>query len=183
MLKIKDFEDYLIDENGNIFSIRKNKYLKWSINKYGYAKVKLHNNKYKKLFSVHRLVALTYIDNPNNYPQVNHIDGNKLNNNVKNLEWCSAKHNMNEAVRIGLFDNVKRVNRENAIKNNLCKYHILANEKTKKKVSKFNKNGIFLETYESISEASRRTNISISSISYVCNNKRKTAGGFIWHYA
>ena len=44
-------------------------------------------------------------------------------------------------------------------------------------------NGVFLETYENISEASRKNNISISSISYVCNNKRKTAGGFVWHYA
>lgn len=183
MLKIKDFEDYLIDKKGNIFSVRKNKYLKWSINRDGYAKVTLHKNKYKKMFSVHRLVAQTFIPNVNNLPQINHKDGNKLNNNVNNLEWCTAKHNMNEAVRIGLFENARKINRENAIKNNLCKNYILANKKTKKKVNKYDKEKNFLETYESITEASKQNNIPISSISFVCKNKRKTAGGFIWHYA
>ena len=183
MLKIKDFEDYLIDENGNIYSTRKKKYLKTIINKYGYCKVKLQKNKIIKMFSVHRLVALAFIPNPNNCPQVNHIDGNKLNNNVDNLEWCTSKHNMNEAVRIGLFENVKKKNRENAIKNNLCKYHVLANEKTKKKVNQYDKDNNLLNTFESISDASRKTSIKIVAISYACNGKRKTGGGYIWHFA
>lgn len=186
MLKIKDireFKDYMIDTEGNVYSKRKHKYLKQTINKYGYCKVTLQKDKYKKMYSVHRLVAETFISNYNKLPQVNHIDGNKQNNHVANLEWCTAKHNMNEAVRTGLFDNCKKIQKENAVKNNLNKYHILANEVTKKKIAQYDKQNNLLNTYESISEASRKTGITITSISYSANGKRKTAGGFIWHFA
>ena len=186
MLKIKDikgWEDYTIDIDGNVFSKRKHKYLKQVINKYGYCKVKLQKNKHQKILSVHRLVAENFLQNKNNYPQVNHIDGNKKNNNLNNLEWCSAKHNMNEAVRIGLFDNVKKLSRERAIKNNLQQYHILANEKRKKPVNQFLKNGEFVKKWLSMSEASRELGIPVVSISYCCLNKRKSGGGYIWHYA
>ena len=88
---------------------------------------------------------------------------------------------MNKAVEIGLFENVKKIQRKNAIKNNLSKYHVLANQTTKKRVAQYYKNKL-IKVYESISEASRQTNIKIQSISYVCNNKRKTAGGYIWHF-
>lgn len=185
MLKIKDikeFKDYTIDTEGNVYSKRKHKYLKQTINKYGYCKVTLQKDKYKKMYSVHRLVAEAFIPNYNKLPQVNHIDGNKQNNHVANLEWCTAKHNMNEAVRTGLFDNCKKIQKENAVKNNLNKYHILANEVTKKKVAQYDKQNNLLNTYESISEASRKTGITTTSISYSANGKRKTAGGFIWHF-
>lgn len=185
MLKVKainGWEDYTIDTDGNVFSIRKNKYLKQTIDKYGYCKVTLQKDKHKKIYSVHRLVAENFIDNPNNLPQVNHIDGNKKNNNINNLEFCTAKHNMNEAVRIGLFDNCKNIQRQNAIKNNLNQYHILANEVTKKKVGKFDKYNKLIEIYESISEASRQTGINIASISYSANGIRKSGGGYLWHF-
>lgn len=185
MLKIKDikeFKDYTIDTEGNVYSKRKHKYLKQTINKYGYCKVTLQKDKYKKMYSVHRLVAEVFIPNYNKLPQVNHIDGNKQNNHVANLEWCTAKHNMNEAVRTGLFDNCKKIQKENAVENNLNKYHILANEVTKKKVAQYDKQNNLLNTYKSISEASRKTGITITSISYSANGKRKTAGGFIWHF-
>ena len=182
MLKVKDFEDYTIDETGNVFSIRKNKYLKKTINRNGYCKVTLQKEKYRKMFSVHRLVAQAYLKNYSNTLQVNHINGIKTDNRVENLEMVTAKENMQKAVEIGLFDKCKEIQRKNAIKNNLGKYHILASESAKKRVAKYDKNNNLIQVYNSISEASRKNNINITSISYSANGKRKTGGGYIWHF-
>ena len=78
---------YIISRDGSIY--RNGRKLKWDFNSKGYARVTLSG---KRSF-VHRLVAQEYIPNPNNLPQVNHIDGNKLNNSVDNLEWCDNKYN------------------------------------------------------------------------------------------
>lgn len=182
MLKVKDFEDYTIDETGNVFSIRKNKYLKQTINRNGYCKVTLQKDKYRKMFSVHRLVAQAYLKNYSNTLQVNHINGIKTDNRVENLEMVTAKENMQKAVEIGLFDKCKEIQRKNAIKNNLGKYHILASESAKKRVAKYDKNNNLIQVYNSITEASRKNNINITSISYSANGKRKTGGGYIWHF-
>ena len=182
MLKVKDFEDYTIDETGNVFSIRKNKYLKQTINRNGYCKVTLQKDKYRKMFSVHRLVAQVYLKNYSNTLQVNHINGIKTDNRVENLEMVTAKENMQKAVEIGLFDKCKEIQRKNAIKNNLGKYHILASESAKKRVAKYDKNNNLIQVYNSITEASRKNNINITSISYSANGKRKTGGGYIWHF-
>ena len=182
MWKVKDFEDYTIDEIGNVFSIRKNKYLKQTINRNGYCKVTLQKDKYKKTFSVHRLVAQAYLKNYSNTLQVNHINGIKIDNRVENLEMVTAKENMQKAVEIGLFDKCKEIQRKNAIKNNLGKYHILASESAKKRVAKYDKNNNLIQVYNSITEASRKNNINITSISYSANGKRKTGGGYIWHF-
>lgn len=182
MLRVKDFEDYTIDETGNVFSIRKNKYLKQTINRNGYCKVTLQKDKYRKMFSVHRLVAQAYLKNYSNTLQVNHINGIKTDNRVENLEMVTAKENMQKAFEIGLFDKCKEIQRKNAIKNNLGKYHILASESAKKRVAKYDKNNNLIQVYNSITEASRKNNINITSISYSANGKRKTGGGYIWHF-
>ena len=81
-------KEYIIHKNGEIIGKSGLKLKSHTCNK-GYCKVKV--DKVSRL--VHRLVAETYLDNPNNLPQVNHIDGNKHNNNVENLEWCDATYN------------------------------------------------------------------------------------------
>ena len=80
----------------------KGKILSTRTNNSGYVKVDLTKNKNRKTFSVHRLVAETFIPNLKNLPQVNHKDGNKLNNNVDNLEWCDAFQNQQHALETGL---------------------------------------------------------------------------------
>jgi len=113
---IKGFEEfYLITKDGNIKSVERQICLKThsyirreqdiiqakSLD--GYYRIKLYNNTKKtKTISTHRLVALTYLNNPNNYLEINHIDGNKTNNNVTNLEWCSKEQNVKHAYDTGL---------------------------------------------------------------------------------
>ncbi len=92
---------YTITKNGEIRSIKTNKVIKqWIEN--GYPRVGLWNGEKQIFKNVHKLVAETYLKNPENYPIVNHIDGVKTNNNVTNLEWCSHKHNAIHSVRLGL---------------------------------------------------------------------------------
>lgn len=87
---------YLVYPDGRIWSTKRNIFLSAFISKQGYKRVSLTNH--KKYF-VHRLVAETFIPNPDNLPQVNHKDENKLNNNVENLEWVDNKQNMNYGTR------------------------------------------------------------------------------------
>ena len=96
---INDFPDYLIDENGNIYSIKKKKFLNPSITDKGYLKVNLYNNGVYKTKFVHRLVAETFLPNPDNLPQINHKNECKTDNSVNNLEWCSASYNINYGSR------------------------------------------------------------------------------------
>lgn len=108
MLKdIKNFEGYYqIDENGNIYSLRTNKYLKLNYKDNGYIYIELNVNGIATNHRVHRLVAEAFIDNPLNLPYVNHKDGNKSNNNVNNLEWCNASDNTLHAYEKGLAKSI-----------------------------------------------------------------------------
>lgn len=91
---IKDFEDYKVSNTGQVFSIKRNKLLK-TYEKKGYYGVWLYQNKKRCFRLVHRLVATAFIPNIENLPQINHKDENSKNNNVENLEWCTAKYNSN----------------------------------------------------------------------------------------
>lgn len=94
---------YQVDENGNVYSSIRNKNLKPMINRYGYPYVNLYIKPgLMKSICIHRLVASAFIPNPNNYPSVNHIDGNKANNNFRNLEWCTIEYNNLHAIKNGL---------------------------------------------------------------------------------
>ena len=70
----------------------------------GYLQVKIEVDRQSKRYYVHRLVAETFIPNPNNYPDVNHIDGDKSNNDISNLEWCSRKDNIKHAINNNLIN-------------------------------------------------------------------------------
>ncbi len=98
---MKQFRDtkYFADENGNIF--RNGKQRKLHINKYGYQEVSLSINKKPKTFLVHRIVAECNIPNPNNLPQIDHKDFNKLNNSIYNLEWVSSEENVKRSLDFG----------------------------------------------------------------------------------
>lgn len=126
----------------------------------------------KKHF-VHKLVLSAFIPNPEFKPQGNHLNGNKLDNRLENLEWCTAKENTEHAWRTGL---------------NKPSYGMLgrvgAMNKTSKRVYQFTINGIFVAEYESVAQAYRITGINPRHICECANNKPKhlTCGGFKWSY-
>lgn len=92
---------YMISPDGRIFSMSTFKYLTWQESDDGYLKISLWYKQKSYKRSAHRLVALAYIPNPENKPEVNHIDGNKKNNTVANLEWVTAKENTAHAMKLG----------------------------------------------------------------------------------
>ena len=105
-LPVPDYEDYQVSNYGRIKRFYKNgkpKIIKPNLN-VGYLRVCLCKDNKPKNFSVHRLVALAFIPNPENKPQINHIDGCKLNNYVRNLEWATAQENTQHAHSNGLVN-------------------------------------------------------------------------------
>lgn len=93
---------YLINRKGDVFSIRSNRIISQRLDKYGYLRVNLYEGTKNHTVTVHRLVAKAFVPNPNNLPEVNHIDGDKTNNNADNLEWVSSSENQKHAFMIGL---------------------------------------------------------------------------------
>lgn len=94
--------NYLISKQGDVYSVRNNKLIKPFVSA-AYKQVELNLNGKATKHLIHRLVAQAYIPNPNNFPCVNHKDGNKLNNDVSNLEWCNYSNNMRHASNTGLL--------------------------------------------------------------------------------
>jgi hypothetical protein len=93
-MEIEGFENYLIYEDGRVYSKKRKKFLKNNPDKNnGYLRVGLWKDGNKNHFSIHRLIALHYIENPNNYPEVDHIDRDTQNNSLDNLRWCDRSMN------------------------------------------------------------------------------------------
>lgn len=146
---IENFSKYQVSNLGNVKSKdrytkakddeiihRKEFLLKGFINKKGYKQVTLYDDNGKpKTLRVHKLVALTFIENENNLPQINHIDGNKLNNEVSNLEWISNYDNMQHAIKNGLID--QELRKENmsklgkSLKGHIARFGLTDNIKNK----------------------------------------------------
>lgn len=159
--KIEGFENYYIFSNGKVYSENKKGFLKLNSTQDGYKQITLHNNGRTKTFKVHRLVAFYFIPNPHKKEQVNHIDEDKTNNDISNLEWLTHKENMNFGTRN------ERISKKMI---NL----------TSKKVKQFSKDGELINVFDGLSDAERKTGISATNICKVDKGKRKSAGGYIW---
>lgn len=157
LVPIIGFEElYSITDNGLVWSNISNKFLKYGVDSKGYFIVDLHKNKKGHTFSVHRLVAIHFIENKEEYNIVNHIDGNKKNNAKCNLEWCTAKHNINHSWAMGLSNS------------NHKKREIICVE-----------SGI---VYESIKYASDIFGLNRRSIINVLNGKQEKTKGYTFKY-
>lgn len=146
--------------------------MKLSINNSGYVQISLFQNGKRKPVLVHRLVAENFLENKENKPYVNHIDGNKLNNKMDNLEWCTCQENINHAYQKGL---IKISDKKREICRKLGKA-------SNKKVDQYDKLGNFIKTWNSSLQASKYFKTNDSHIGECCRGKAKTAGGYIWEY-
>ena len=170
--------EYQINQFGGIRTLKNSPKLKkydllkpQTSKRNGYVYQMLYKNGKPKLVRVHRLVAKAFLPNPNNFSQVNHKDGNKQNNSVDNLEWCDQSYNMKHAYENGLQKPSE--NQRQAVIN--------TNKLKRKKICQI-KDGNIINIFSGISEASKKTNISVSCISRCCNFKRKSANGFEWRF-
>lgn len=165
--RVKSLKRIIIRRDGKPY-LQKEKNLKLSKNHKGYLICNLSKNYKAKFKQVHRLVAETFIQNPNNLPQVNHIDGNKENNCVDNLEWITNYDNMQHSIETGLRD-VKKIT--NKLK-----------EVNSRKILQYDLDGNFIKQYNSICDAEKELHIPNQNIVKVCQGKRKTAHNFVFKY-
>lgn len=156
-----------ISSEGRVRSnMRDGRILKQQVDKKGYHRVRVTVKREQKSFKVHREVAKAFIPNPNGLPQVNHIDGNKNNNCVENLEWVSNKENADHAISAGLWGNVYKASQR-------------ANEKRKTPVVSVDAITGERRYFGSVSEAERF--FHNRHISAVLNGERaKAAGQFFY---
>lgn len=154
---INGYENYAVSNYGNVKNIRTGKILKPINTPTGYLTVTLSKNNKKHTFRIHRLVAIYFIDNPENKEQVNHIDGNKHNNAVCNLEWCTHTENINHAFDNSLINTKKPV--------------VITNINTGEEI-----------TFESTSECARFLNVNNGSLNRVLKGKRNKIHGFYARY-
>jgi hypothetical protein len=149
--------NYEVSTLGNVRNVDTSRILKSRDNGNGYLIVKLYKNGKQKTFYVHRLVAFAFIENdePTKKTDVNHIDENKYNNHVNNLEWTTHDDNVHHGTGIERSTKARS-----------------------KKVRCIETNTI----YESTCQASRETGLHQSHICNCCNGKSKSCGGFHWEY-
>lgn len=157
---ITEANNYEISNFGRVRNKATKQILKGRLSKSGYLQVSIKLNETQKFSNryIHRLVAIYWIDNPENKKEVNHIDGNKENNHILNLEWVTPAENQ--------------------------KYrHKLGNNKTsQRKVGKFDKDGNLIVKYDSIVEAAASEGSPRVSIDNVLQGRRYTLKGFVWKY-
>lgn len=163
---------YQVSNLGNVKSLNYNRTKKERIlipgkNNSGYLLVMLSKNGTRKTFTIHRLAAQAFIENPKNLPEVNHIDEDKTNNCVSNLEFCDRKYNNKYGTHNARGLKTKKLRK--------CK-------NAERTVLQFTKDGKFINEFPSTKEAERFTEIYQSSIVSCCKGRYKSAGGYIWQY-
>lgn len=168
--RIAEFPDYWIVRTAKVWSNKSNKFLSPGKGKRGYKLVILSNGETKKTKTIHRLVAEAFIPNPDNKPQVNHKDRNRLNNKLDNLEWVTALENQQDSYKKG------------RIHNKPSKGKFGEEHWSSKTVYQYDSKGILIHVYSSVMEAQRRTGIDFSRIATSCRSEKRKCEGFIWRY-
>ena len=145
---------------------------KQQTSKNGYKFVVLYNNGKGHMMYIHRLVALAFIPNPENKPEVDHIDNNKSNNIVSNLSWVSRKENQNNPItRKRMLENPNKYASQVGSKNPFSR-----------KVRVYSLDGKYIRDFDCVSAASKEFNIPLSAITRVCLGQRGQTHGFRFEY-
>ena len=173
MGRIKRIAGYKKRNKWGSYTILPEKYMKSSFDKDGYLRIGLAKDRERKTYHVHRLVALAFLPNPNNYPQINHKDENKQNNAVDNLEWCTCSYNINYGTR-----NDKIASKYNKKKRTGAD----PNSKFARKVAQYDLAGNLIRVWASISLVEQELGANHSSIIQNCQGKRKMVYGYKWAY-
>lgn len=150
---------YQISNLGNVYSLITNKILKPGLTLDGYYQVNLYKNGVKKHLYIHRLVAQSFLDNPNNYPIINHKDENPMNNIYSNLEWCDKKYN-----------------------NNYGKCKDKHAKTVSKPINQYDLQDNFIKQWNSMKKASETLKLSRGNICLCCQGIRNKTGGYRWRY-
>ena len=148
---------YEVSNKGRVRSLRTGGIMRMRIGRDGYVRVSLTKDGKQTHKLLHRLLAIAFIPNPDNFAEVNHKNENKQDNSILNLEWCTHKYNSNFGTRL------KRM----AISNY-------------EPVIQYTKDGEEIARYKSQKEAMEKTGIQSRHISCCCKGKRKTTGGYVW---
>lgn len=189
---IKGYEGYYQASNlGRVRSLDrtvknksfKGKILKPRYNSKGYTTTALSINGVQKNYLTHRLIALTFIPNPNDYREINHKNEIKDDNSADNLEWCDRVYNMN-------YGSIKETIRKNVSGVNNPHYGKHHSEETKeklrvaheKKIAQYTKDDELIKIWESATQAANALGLTSSAINSCLRNRAKTAGGFVWKY-
>lgn len=150
---------YQIRTDGAVRNVKTLNYLNGNVNSHGYMVVSLTKNGKRKDCKLHRLLALTFLPNPNDFDCINHKDGDKLNNSLNNLEWCTKGQNNRHA------------------------RDVLGVETTAKPVCQTTLAGKFVALWANISTAAKSVGVTSPCITDCCEGRAETAGGFVWNYA
>jgi hypothetical protein len=170
--RIKSVRRLVLDNVGR--RIFKGKIIKLSLDRDGYYKLSLHKENKIKNFAGHRLVAIAFIPNPENKPQVNHKNGIRTDNRVENLEWCTNSENVKHAFKILN----RKTNKGKRWKNKV----IVKNLHARKPIIQRNSDGFIVRKFDSIFKAVEELGISSISVWRCCSGRQKSHKGFILEY-
>lgn len=168
-LPITEYEEYFISKDGRVWSTKSNRFLVSSINAVGYYVITLMKDRKEKAMLMHRLLGVMFIQNPQNKPEINHKNGIKHDNSIENLEWVTPSENIRHS-----YDELGRVH------SNIGMFGFRHNNA---KIIYQYKDGVCIDAFFGINEASRKTGINRSTITNAFySNRNSKAAGYIWKY-
>lgn len=172
-ITIKQNNNYEVSNLGNVRNKKTKKALKPAISNKGYYLVALSNKGKSHTYTIHKLVMEHFNRCAFDYEVINHIDHNKLNNNISNLEYITQKGNVKDAWDSGLCENARKQAKINILK---------ASNSKKIKINQYDLDGNFIKQWDYVREIQKVLNVNNANIIECCKGKRKTAGGYIWKY-